>query len=181
MTEESTQSERAARLVETMARYGRLAHSLRIARLGHHSFWIDLPLTLPQLKALGVITAAGPAGRSGRSLAAVLGVGPSAVTPLVDKLVDHGYVTRHEDPIDRRILRVRTTPSGLALLERLNTSQLDELAHVVARIEPSQLPLIEQALAILTTATQELLDEQNAPSTCAADGPAEPRPSLAVS
>jgi DNA-binding MarR family transcriptional regulator len=168
MNEESTRHER---LVEAMARYGRLAHTLRVARLGHHSFWTDLPLTLPQLKALGVITAAGPAGRSGRSLAEVLGVGPSAVTPIVDKLVDHGYVSRHEDPVDRRILRVRTTPSGLALLERLNTSQMDELAQVVAHIEPLDLPLVEKALAILTTATQQVLDEHNAPSAPATASP----------
>src|SRR5712691_11713530 len=149
MTEESSQSERAARIVEAMAAYGRLAHALRINRLGNSSFWSDLPLTLPQLKALGVITASGPAGRSGRGLAEILGVGPSAVTPLVDKLVDHGYVSRHEDPIDRRILRVRTTPAGRALLERLNISQFDELAQVVARIDAGHLALVEQALSIL--------------------------------
>jgi len=138
-----------------------------MARLGSSAFWADLPLTLPQLKALGVITSAGPAGRSGRGLAEILGVGPSAVTPIVDKLVDHGYVSRHEDPIDRRILRVRATPTGLALLERLNTSQLDELARVVERIEPSQLATVEEALGILTSAAQHMLDEHNAPAQSA--------------
>jgi DNA-binding Lrp family transcriptional regulator len=68
-----------------------------------------------------------------KRLAEILGVGPSAVTPLVDKLVEHGYVSRHEDAVDRRILRVRPTPAGVALLEQLNTSQLDELAQVVER------------------------------------------------
>jgi len=147
-----------------MARYGQLTHALRISRLGQNSFWADLPLTLPQLKALGVITSAGPAGRSGRGLAEILGVGPSAVTPLVDKLVDHGYVSRHEDPVDRRILRVRSTPAGQALLERLNTSQLDEIAQVVERIDPTQLPIVEQALGILTVAIQGMLEEHSAPA-----------------
>ena len=63
MIEESAPTERARRVVEAMARYGHLTHALRIARLGSSSFWADLPLTLPQLKALGVIAAAGPAGR----------------------------------------------------------------------------------------------------------------------
>jgi DNA-binding MarR family transcriptional regulator len=164
MVEVSTRSEQARRVVEAMARYGHLTHALRIARLGSSAFWADLPLTLPQLKALGVITSAGPTGRSGRSLAETLGVGPSAVTPIVDKLVDHGYVSRHEDPVDRRILRVRATPAGLALLERLNTSQLDELAHVVDRIDPKQLPIVEEALAILTNAAQHMLDENSTPA-----------------
>ena len=164
MIEESAPTERARRVVEALARFGHLTHALRIARLGSSSFWADLPLTLPQLKALGVIAAAGPAGRSGRSLAEILGVGPSAVTPLVDKLVEHGYVSRHEDAVDRRILRVRPTPAGVALLEQLNTSQLDELAQVVERIDPSQLPIVQQALDILTGATQLVLDEHNTPA-----------------
>jgi DNA-binding MarR family transcriptional regulator len=164
MIEESTRSERAQRVVEAMARYGHLVHAVRIARLGSSSFWVDLTVTLPQLKALGVITAAGPAGRSGRALAEILGVGPSAITPLVDKLVDHGYVSRHEDPVDRRILRVRTTPAGLALLEKLNTTQLDELAQVVERIDPAQLPIVEEALGILASATQLVLDEHPTPA-----------------
>ena len=164
MIEDYTRSERAQRVVEAMARYGHLVHALRIARLGSSAFWVDLPLTLPQLKALGVITSAGPAGRSGRGLAEILGVGPSAITPLVDKLVDHGYVSRHEDPVDRRILRVRTTPAGLALLEKLNTTQLDELARVVERIDPSQLPIVEEALGILASASQLVLDEHPTPA-----------------
>lgn len=162
MPESSIEPE-VQRVVEAMAGYSRLAHALRLSRIGQTSFWSDLPLTLPQLKALGVIASSGPNGRSGRGLAEVLGVGPSAVTPLVDKLVEHGYATRHEDPIDRRILRVRTTPSGLALLERLNTGQREELAQIVARIDPAQLALIERALSILTEAAQQVLAEQSSP------------------
>jgi DNA-binding MarR family transcriptional regulator len=158
MPETSTEIE-VQRVVDAMANYGRLAHALRINRLGQTTFWSELPLTLPQLKALGVIASSGPSGRSGRALAEMLGVGPSAVTPLVDKLVEHGYVSRHEDPIDRRILRVRTTPSGLALLDRLNTGQREELAQIVSRIDPSQLALIERALGLLTEAAQRLLAE----------------------
>ena len=67
-------------------------------------------------------------------------------------------------PIDRRILRVRTTPAGLALLEKMNTTQLDELAQVVERIDPSQLPIVEEALGILASATQLVLDEHSTPA-----------------
>jgi DNA-binding MarR family transcriptional regulator len=163
-----------------MAAYGRLAHALRLSRIGHGSFWHELQLTLPQLKALGVIAASGPNGRSGRGLAEALGVGPSAVTPLVDKLVEHGYASRHEDPLDRRILRVRATPNGHALLERLNTGQREELAQIVACIEPSQLPLVERAVAILTDAVQHVLSNTPTKGQATTDQPGSANPPARV-
>lgn len=149
-------------IVDALAAYARLAHTLRISRIGPGSFWSDLPLTLPQLKTLGIIAAAGPAGRSGRDLATYLGVGASAVTPLVDRLVEHGYVTRHEDAIDRRILRVRATQAGLALLERLDTVRKEELTEIVSRIDAANLPVVERALAILIAAAEQVVADQSA-------------------
>jgi DNA-binding MarR family transcriptional regulator len=149
-------------VVEALTTYARLAHALRLSRIGPGSFWSDLPLTLPQLKTLGIIAAAGPAGRSGRDLATFLGVGASAVTPLVDRLVEHGYATRHEDAIDRRILRVRATPSGLALLERLDTGRREELTEIVSRIDTANLPVVERALALLIEAAEQVVAEQSA-------------------
>jgi DNA-binding MarR family transcriptional regulator len=159
-----SESSSTQRVVEAMARYGRLAHALRLARLTQPSFWADLHLTLPQLKTLGMIAAGGVAGRSGRDLAAALGVGPSAVTPLVDRLVEHGYATRHEDAVDRRVLRVRVTPGGLALLERLDTGQTEELTAIVSRIDPAHLPLIERALSILTDAAEQAVAVEPIPT-----------------
>jgi len=69
--------------------------------------WSDLDLTMAQLKALIAITGTG--GLTGRDLAERLGIGPSAVTPLVDRLVAHGYVRREEDATDRRITWARPT------------------------------------------------------------------------
>src|SRR4051794_24399886 len=64
--------------------------------------WHECPMTMPQLRALSVI-AAHQRGLSSRELAASLGVGASAVTPLVDRLVERGFAQRLEDPHDRRI------------------------------------------------------------------------------
>jgi len=67
--------------------------------------WSDCPMTMPQLRALSLIVAT-PHGLSSRELASLLGVGASAITPLVDRLVEHGFVRRLEDPHDRRIARL---------------------------------------------------------------------------
>jgi len=149
-----------ARVVDAMEAYARLVQMLRFSPLAQGALWGDLTLTLPQVRALGSIACAGQAGRSGRELAAHLGVGPSAVTPLVDRLVEHGYASRHEDALDRRILRVRATPAGQALLERLANVHRELLAEIVARVAPADLPLVERSLAILSDAVRRLVAEQ---------------------
>jgi len=149
-----------ARVVDAMVAYSRLAQTLRFAPFAQASFLADLPLTLPQLKALGLIACADFRGRSGRELATLLGVGPSAITPLVDRLVEHGFVSRQEDPIDRRVLRVRATPEGVHVLERMASIQHEVLAEIVKRIDFDDLPLVERALAVLTDAVNKLAAEQ---------------------
>jgi DNA-binding MarR family transcriptional regulator len=155
-----TKADDVARVVEAMHAYGRLAQTLRFSPLAQGSFLSDLPLTLPQLRTLGIIACAGATGRSGRELASLLGVGPSAITPLVDRLVEHGFANRHEDPIDRRILRVRATPQGVQVLERVANVHHEALAEIVKRIHPDDLQIVERSLVILSEAVSKVLAEQ---------------------
>ena len=155
-----TTADDVARVVDAMEAYSRLAQMLRFSPLDRGHFLTDVPLTLPQLKTLGLVARAGLQGRSGRELASLLNVGPSAVTPLVDRLVEHNFVTRHEDALDRRILRVRATPQGVQVLERMASLHRELLAAIVQRIHPDDLPTIERSLAILTQAAKELVAEQ---------------------
>src|SRR4051812_14214933 len=104
-------------LARASAAFGGL---VRMLRAQQQPIWAELDLTMAQLKALVSIAASG--GLAGRELAERLGIGPSAVTPLVDRLVAHGYVRREEDPADRRISRARPTAQGRALFDRLNAA-----------------------------------------------------------
>ena len=92
-------------LIETcLTRYGQMMRALLHVRATSASPWNEANVTILQIRVLSLL--AGHAeGLSGRALASLLGVGPSAVTPLVDRLVDHGYVRREEDRLDRRITR----------------------------------------------------------------------------
>jgi len=144
------------RVVEAIDTYARLGHTLRFSPFAQPGSWHELPLTLPQLRALGVIACSGPTGRSGRDLATHLGVGPSAVTGIVDRLVEHGYVTRHEDQLDRRIQRLRATSKGVDVLQRLASVRRDVLAEIVARIDPEDLPAVERGFTIISQAVERL-------------------------
>jgi MarR family transcriptional regulator, organic hydroperoxide resistance regulator len=115
--------------------------------------WSDLPLTLAQLRVLAIL-GAHPAGLSGRELAAQLKVGPSAITPLVDRLVDHGFARREEDLLDRRVTRSFATARGLELLERIQAGHHERLVELARRLSPDERDLVERALTVLEQAAQ---------------------------
>lgn len=91
-------------------------------------------LTLPQMVALHTLRYAGPLSISG--LCEALHLSTSATSHLVDRLVDGGYVTRVEDPSDRRQKRVTLAAEGLALTDRLSATRAVEMEGVVLRLDP---------------------------------------------
>ena len=98
---------RAALVARIMAAQDRLFDSLQHDRT---QLWLDVDLTIQQLKTLLLTVRAGAitAGQISRELR----VGFSTVTGLVDRLADQGLVDRGEDPRDRRATRVTpTTPA----------------------------------------------------------------------
>src|ERR687885_673757 len=92
--------------------------------------WLETELTMAQLKALSLLHARGRA--SGRALARAMGIGPSAVSQLVDRLVGEGDVRREEDPHDRRVTWLVPTARGRAAVEQLVLARRERFAAVVA-------------------------------------------------
>jgi DNA-binding MarR family transcriptional regulator len=134
--------------------FRRLMASVQVARAQRGADpWSDCPMTMPQLRALSLIVAA-PRGLSGRELAMSLGVGASAITPMVDRLVDHGFVLRHEDPHDRRIARLTATESGSAMLEHMVAGKGEVLRDALTHLTPDQLEQVTAALDVLRAGLQ---------------------------
>jgi DNA-binding MarR family transcriptional regulator len=75
----------------------------------------DLGLTYPQYLVMLALWQDG--AMAGSDLAARLRIGPSAVTPLIDRLEAGGFVARTRAP-DRRVVRVALTDAGRALEEK---------------------------------------------------------------
>ena len=53
---------------------------------------------------------------------------------LVDRAVKAGLIERHEDPADRRVVRLRLSPQGAQTLERLSELHLEEIKRLAPRI-----------------------------------------------
>ncbi len=130
------------------------AYELMMARLmtAHRPEFLEIGITMPQAKVLYILEAAGEVHMSG--LVAMLGVSLSTVSGLVDRLVDQGLATRHEDRVDRRQVVVAPTSAAEALIERfreLNTHQFVALLDVLSDYE---LGIVSRAIEILARAAE---------------------------
>jgi DNA-binding MarR family transcriptional regulator len=114
--------------------------------------WLELDLTLTQLKSLMVLTASGsmPIHR----LADLLHIQRSATSTLVDHLVRVHLLTRAEDPDDRRQTLVDLTPSGQALVTRLRQGQEEKMRAVLSKLPDDDLAAVARILrAVAQSAT----------------------------
>ena len=112
--------------------------------------WGDLDLTMSQLKTIMLLVETD--GLTGRDLAERLGIGPSAVTALMDRLVQRQYARREEDRADRRVSWARPTEKSIALYERLHATHRERLAEVLATLSSEDLARVADAISTLELA-----------------------------
>src|SRR5262245_7422135 len=107
-----------------VARIERAEEELResAVRQGAMDF-LSIDLTMQQLRALIVLAASG--ALSAHELASALGIGPTTLTGIVDRLEARGLVHRLPDGRDRRVRRIDLTGSGRRLLHDLNEVKRD--------------------------------------------------------
>jgi DNA-binding MarR family transcriptional regulator len=79
-------------------------------------------------------------------LAPQMGLSVAAAGRAVDGLVRHGFVSRTEDPDDRRIKRLAVTEHGQAALERLTEARLVGLRRFAGTLGDAQREALSDAL-----------------------------------
>jgi len=152
----------AARAVAAFAAFHQCLHAQQ------QSCWDDLDLTMSQFKALMLVSATG--GLAGRELARRFGVGPSAITAIVDRLVQRGYVRREEDPHDRRISWTRPTGAALALFQQVNAGHDEQLHEILGSLPQDDLDIVERALMVLRDAGARWVARQSDAAACPEPG-----------
>src|SRR2546423_2716806 len=135
---------------------GSLFHNLNP---GRDRAWLNVDLTMPQLKAL-MCVAANDGATSGQ-IARKLGVGLSTITGIVDRLADQNLVTRGEDAEDRRITRVRPTPRGRTLVDDLLRYRNEAITAVLSQLDAEQLRVVETAFTYLIEAAEMANKQQD--------------------
>ena len=125
----------------------------------HVPHFLELSLTLAQLKALYLVTAAGPMRMS--EVAERLGTAPSTTSGVVDGLVHLALLERVEDPADRRQVLVRPTPAAHETLEDFHDLSRTRLRELLARIgDERNLEAIEHAIDLLTDAAGSTAEDR---------------------
>lgn len=95
--------------------------------------WAVLGLTMTQLRVLFLLRS--EEGLSARALAAGLGVTPSTLTRIMDRLVRNHLVRREEDRDDRRLVRHYLSGAGrrsVEELERTGRAHMDDLLQLLS-------------------------------------------------
>jgi DNA-binding MarR family transcriptional regulator len=139
---------------ETALRLGAfLRHLFVFDRGGQLRAMEESGLTLTQCKALFVLS--GPASDPdeeacpGKELAEQIGLSMAAISRAVDGLVEGGYVTRVEDPDDRRIRRIAITEAGEEIVGRILSARLAGLREFSESLSAAERRKLDSALSLL--------------------------------
>jgi DNA-binding MarR family transcriptional regulator len=139
------------------------------ALTGQSEAWLSVELTLPQIKAAVQIVSLGRA--TGSQLARTLGIGLPSATRLVDRLAEHGLVTREEDAADRRTTYIVPTPAATQLVESLQSYRREFLSALLSSLDFNQLEEVERGLAHLALASRVFAQSDSQAVYTGADEP----------
>lgn len=93
---------------------------------------IDEDVTLPQFRALVVLSTRGP--QRAADLAAGLGVTPSTGSRMIERLARKGLVRRVRMRDDRRSIRVSLTPAGQDIVAAVTDRRRVEIEAILAKL-----------------------------------------------
>ncbi len=128
----------------------RLGRELSYAVVSFHdAIGERLGLTAIDHKHLDLIDREGPlsAGR----LAHLTGLSTGAITHLVDRLVQPGYVRRVADPTDRRRVLIKANPAVAQKLGPVLSPFISQANALLARFKPKDQLVIADYLQTMTT------------------------------
>jgi DNA-binding MarR family transcriptional regulator len=122
----------------------------RARRQYETDIWMVSPLTRAQLKSLFFIS------NQGRTclvdLANALGVTPTNITGIIDRLAKQGLVNRDENPRDRRMFLISTTEKGEEFVASLRARNKNYWKNVLNELKMDELTKIIEGLKLTVDA-----------------------------
>ncbi|MFA4842338.1 MAG: MarR family transcriptional regulator [Candidatus Omnitrophota bacterium] len=112
-------------------------------------------LTFPQFLILNYLSL--QHGLRMTDMARFMKVSTPAITGIVGRLVRAGFCTREFDDLDRRTIRIRLTPKGRALVEKVNSHRHKMIIKIFGKISSADR---REYLRILTRIHEVLKEEE---------------------
>ena len=115
--------------------------------------WVRIELTKEQLRVIFLLYHKGQS--SPGEIALAFGVPKANVTSVIDRLVNKGLVSRHENPSDRRRYLLSLTDEGKSRVVRLREIRIATITRVLERMPDDALGPLVKGLGALTKALEE--------------------------
>jgi MarR family transcriptional regulator, organic hydroperoxide resistance regulator len=116
--------------------------------------WIELKMTIAQLKSLFFIAEKGKTNF--KKLADALGVTPPNITGIIDRLVEQGLVSRTENIEDRRVMLLQMTGKGLTLVNNLHENRFNNLNNLMINMTEDDLCSLMKGMKGILKANDDL-------------------------
>jgi len=121
--------------------------------------WLSPPgLSLTSAATLSTLERSGPCRLT--ALAAAEGVTQPAMTQLVGRLAEAGFVVRCADPDDRRVVHVQLTDEGRELVARRRAIRAERLSSLLAQLSQADQDALAAALPAINARANLRRDEQ---------------------
>ncbi len=111
--------------------------------------WLQLDIPMSQMRVLIQLYLGGKANMA--RLAGVLGVKLPTVTGLVDRLVERGLVQREDSPDDRRLVVIRLSDHGEAVIKGIFELHIQEAERYLQVASIAELEAINVGIETLNT------------------------------
>lgn len=135
--------------IRAMAIFSRLERIRMLHDLDLDAMRGAAPLSAPELDVM-VILRHMDEPVIARRIASLRGCSRAAMSNILNKLEERGYITRSENPIDRRATLIRLSEKGAKVVDQLYPRQLDIETAQLAPLTQEELDKIVEALDLLT-------------------------------
>ena len=151
---EATHTSSAKPIERALAGYAQIVELMSAMRTPEFP---DPHVTMAQMRVLMLLSAIGEARMS--DLAHQLGIAPSTLSSLVDRLVESGLVNRKDDPRDRRSVVVALAPAGTRILDQFNELGADALRSLLEQVPARDIVTVNKAIELLVAAARRLSED----------------------
>jgi DNA-binding MarR family transcriptional regulator len=151
---ERTTASPADPIERALAGYAQIVQLMSAARSPEFP---DPSVTMAQMRVLMLLSAVGEARMS--DVAHQLGISPSTLSSLVDRLVESHFVSRRDDARDRRSVLVSLAPAGNQLLDQFNELGAGALRELLEQIDAKDIVTVNKAIELLVAAARRLTPE----------------------
>jgi DNA-binding MarR family transcriptional regulator len=128
------------------------------AKMHSRKQWIDVDLTMLQMRVLLIVTGAN--GTPMSQLARATGKTLSTATGVVDRMVTQGLVRREHVPSDRRLVLIHSTEAGRILVNKLTEISHDHMRMIAKRLSTEEINMITHALEVIRNVMHGIPEEE---------------------